>query len=171
MDVEFCQRPSRIYWDNLMAFSFQFVNVVYYINWFADIEESFHPWDKAHSVQHRTFLMSLVPSTTGCCFCFGSIPSFFLELFLHWSPVAYWAPTNLGSSAFSVPIFLPFHTVHGVLRARILKWFAIPFSSGPHPVRTNCQHLLDHRNSKRIPEKHLFLLYWLCQTLWLCGSQ
>ena len=30
---------------------------------------------------------------------------------------------------------------------------------------------LDHGKSKRIPEKHLFLLYWLCQTLWLCGSQ
>ena len=27
----------------------------------------------------------------------------------------------------------------------------------------------DHRNSKRIPEKHL--LHWLCRTLWLCGSQ
>ena len=27
------------------------------------------------------------------------------------------------------------HTVHGVLKARILKWFAIPFSSGPHSVR------------------------------------
>ena len=26
----------------------------------------------------------------------------------------------------------PFHTVHGVLKARILKWFAIPLSSGPH---------------------------------------
>ena len=26
----------------------------------------------------------------------------------------------------------PFHTVHGILKARILKWFAIPFSSGPH---------------------------------------
>ena len=25
--------------------------------------------------------------------------------------------------------------VHGVLKARILKWFAIPFSSGPHSVR------------------------------------
>ena len=25
--------------------------------------------------------------------------------------------------------------------------------------RSNCQHLLDHRKSKRIPEKHLFLLY------------
>ena len=31
--------------------------------------------------------------------------------------------------------------------------------------------MLDHGKSKRVPEKHLFLLYWLCQTLWLCGSQ
>ena len=23
----------------------------------------------------------------------------------------------------------------------------------------------------RVPEKHLFLLYWLCQSLWLCGLQ
>ena len=29
-------------------------------------------------------------------------------------------------------IFLTFHTIHGVLKTRILKWFAIPFSSGPH---------------------------------------
>ena len=29
----------------------------------------------------------------------------------------------------------------------------------------NCQHLLDHRESKRVPEKHLLLLYWLCQSL------
>ena len=28
--------------------------------------------------------------------------------------------------------------------------------------RSNCQHLLDHWKSKRVPEKHLFLLYWLC---------
>ena len=32
-------------------------------------------------------------------------------------------------------IFLPFHTVHGV-KARTLKWFSIPFSSGSHFVRT-----------------------------------
>ena len=25
--------------------------------------------------------------------------------------------------------------------------------------------------SKRVPEKHLLLLYWLCQSLWLCRSQ
>ena len=37
--------------------------------------------------------------------------------------------------------------------------------------RSNCQHPLDHRKSKRVPEKHLLLLYWLCQSLWLCGSQ
>ena len=36
---------------------------------------------------------------------------------------------------------------------------------------SNCQYLLDHRKSKKIPEKHLLLLYWLCQSLWLCGSQ
>ena len=30
---------------------------------------------------------------------------------------------------------------------------------------------LDHGKSKRVPEKHLFLLYGLCQSLWLCGSQ
>ena len=23
----------------------------------------------------------------------------------------------------------------------------------------------------KVPEKHLFLLYWLCQSLWLCGSE
>ena len=40
------------------------------------------------SLQHRILLLSPVTSTTGYYFCFGSIPSFFLELFLHWSPVA-----------------------------------------------------------------------------------
>ena len=84
------------------------------------------------SLQHWTLLLSPVTFTTGYCFFFCSIPSFFLELFLHWSPVAYWAPTDLGSSSFSI---LPFCTVHGALKARILKWFAIPFSSGPHSVR------------------------------------
>ena len=41
-----------------------------------------------------------------------------------------------GKFIFQCPIFLPFHTVHGVLKAGILKWFAIPFSSGPHFVKT-----------------------------------
>ena len=43
----------------------------------------------------------------------------------------YWPRESL----FQYPIILPFHTVHGVLKARILKWFAIPFSSGLPSVR------------------------------------
>ena len=40
-----------------------------------------------------------------------------------------------GEFLFQYPIIFPFHTVYGVLKARILKWFVIPFSSGPHSVR------------------------------------
>ena len=35
---------------------------------------------------------------------------------------------------------------------------------------TRDQIVNDHWKSKRIPEKHLPLLYWLRQSLWLCGS-
>ena len=31
----------------------------------------------------------------------------------------------------------PGSPVPGILQARTLKWFAIPFSSGPHSVRSN----------------------------------
>ena len=55
----------------------------------------------------QTLLPSPVTSTTGCYFCFGFISSSFLELFLHSSPVVYWAPTNLGSP-FSVSYLFAF---------------------------------------------------------------
>ena len=38
-------------------------------------------------------------------------------------------PANLRSSSFSVLLFLPLHAVHGILMAKILKWFAIPLDS------------------------------------------
>ena len=42
-----------------------------------------------------------------------------------------------GEFIFQCHIFLPFHTtVYEVLKARILKWFAIPSSSGPHFAKT-----------------------------------
>ena len=81
------------------------------------------------SLQHLTLLPSPVTSTTGCCFCFGSISSFFLELFLHWYPVAYWVPTDLGSSSFSVPSFCLFTLFMGFLRQEY--WSGLPF---PSPV-------------------------------------
>ena len=37
--------------------------------------------------------------------------------------------------------------------------------------RSNCHHPLDHTEIKRFPEKHILLLYWLHQSLWLRGSQ
>ena len=79
------------------------------------------------SLQHQTLLSSWVTSTTGCCFCFGSIPSFFLELFLHWSSVAYWAPTDLGSSSFSVLSFCLFILFMGFSRQEY--WSSFPFPS------------------------------------------
>ena len=40
-----------------------------------------------------------------------------------------------------------------------------------HCLSSNCQLPLDVGKSKRIPEKHLLLVRWLHQSLWLCGSQ
>ena len=128
--------------------------------WFMDL--TFQVPMQYCSLQHQILLLSPVPSTTGCCFCFGFKPSFFLELFLQWSPVAYWASTDLVVHL-SMSYLLPFHTVHGFLEARILLWFAIPFSKLP----TSAGSLKKQESSR----KHLFLLYWLCQSLWQCGSQ
>ena len=79
------------------------------------------------SLQHRTLPLSPVTSTTGYCFCFGSVSSFFLELFLHWSPVAYWAPTDLRSSSFSILSFCLFILFMGFSRQEY--WSGLPFSS------------------------------------------
>ena len=78
------------------------------------------------SLQHRTLLLSPVTFTCGYCFCFGSIPSFFLELFLHWSPVAYWAPTDLGSSSFSVLSFCLFILLTGFSRQEYRSGLSFP---------------------------------------------
>ena len=80
-------------------------------------------------LQHRTLLLSPVTSTAGCCFCFGSVSSLFLELFLYWSPVAYWAPTNLGSLSFSVLSFYLFILFMGFSRQEY--WSGLSF---PSPV-------------------------------------
>jgi len=84
------------------------------------------------SLQHWTLLLSPVTSTAGYSFCFGSIPSFFLELFLHWSPVAYWAPTNLESSSFSILSFCLFILFMGFLRQEY--WSDLPFPSPVHHI-------------------------------------
>ena len=93
------------------------------------------------SLQHRTLLLSPVTSTTGYCFCFGSIPSFFLELFLHWSPVAYSALTDLGSSSFNILSFCLSYCSWGsqgknteVVCHSLLQWTTFCQTSPPWPV-------------------------------------
>ena len=81
------------------------------------------------SLQHRTLLPSPVTSTTGCCFYFSSVSSFFLELFLHWSAIAFWATTDGGSSSFSVLSFCLFILFIGFSRQEY--WSGLPF---PSPV-------------------------------------
>ena len=103
------------------------------------------------SLQHRTLLTSPVTSTTGYCFCFGSFPSFFLELFLHWSPVAYWAPTNLGSSSFSILSFWLLTLFMGFSRQEY--WSGLPF---PSPV----DHILSDLST-------MTLLSWVAPHAWL----
>ena len=85
------------------------------------------------SLQHWTLLSPSDTSTTEYHFHFGPATSFFLGLIII-ALVAYQTPSNLGNSSSGVSFWL-FHIVHGVLKARILKWFAIPFSSGSRFVR------------------------------------
>ena len=73
------------------------------------------------SLHHWTLLPSPVTSTTGCCSCFGSASSFFLELFLHSGHLRTWG-VHLSYCSWGS-------------QGKNTKCFAIPFSSGPRFVR------------------------------------
>ena len=82
------------------------------------------------SLQHQTLLPWPVIFTTGHCFCFGSISSFFLVLFLHFSLVAYWALTDLRSSSLSVLYFCLFILFMGFSWEEYWKGFPVPSPVG-----------------------------------------
>ena len=110
------------------------------LSWFMDL--TFQVLMQYCSLQPQTLLPSPVTSTTEHCFHFGVVFSFFLELFLHWPPVAYWAPTDLGSSSFSVLSFCLFGSVHGVSQGKntevachcLLQWTMFCQNSLPWPL-------------------------------------
>ena len=86
-------------------------------------------------------------STTVYCSCFGSISSFFLELFLHWSLVVYWAPTDLGSSSFNILSFAFSFCSRGsqgknteVVCHSLLQWTSFCQTCPPWPVRLGWPH-------------------------------
>ena len=126
------------------------------------------------SLQHRTLLLLPVTFTAGHRFCFGSFTYFFLELFLHSSPVTYWAPTNLGSSSFSVLSFCLLILSMGFSRQEY--WSDLPFSSP-------ADHILSALSTMICPswvtphgmppsfiglDKVVVLVISLVSFLWLC---
>ena len=139
----------------LICFPFLFSFAVsfssFLLPWFMDL--TFQVPMQYCSLQHQILLLSPLTSTTRCCFCFGTIPSFFLKLFLHWSPVsywelflhievilhwsplAYWAPLTWG-----VPLSVSYHFAFSYCswgsQGKNTEVVAIPFSSGPRFVRT-----------------------------------
>ena len=117
--------------------------------WFMDL--TFQVPMQYCSLQHRILLLSQITSTTGYCFCFGSIPSSFLELFLHWSPVVYWAPIDLGSSSFDILSFCCFIPFMGFSRQEY--WSGLPF---PSPV----DHILSALSTMTWPS-------WVVPQAWL----
>ena len=112
--------------------------------WFMDL--TFQVPMQCCSLQHQTLLPSPLTSTIGCCFYFGSVSSLFLELFLPWSLVAYWAPTDLWSSSFSVLSFCIFILFMGLSRQEY--WSGLLF---PSPV----DHILSEKGDSKLLFCHL----------------
>ena len=113
--------------------------------WFMDL--TFQVPMQYCSLQHWTLLLSPVTSATGCCFCFGSIPSFFLELFLHWSPVAYWASNDLGVHLSVSYLFAFSYCSWGsqgknteVVCYSLLQWTTFCQTSPPWPLHLGWPH-------------------------------
>ena len=117
------------------------------------------------SLQHWSLLPLPVTSTTGYCFCFGSISSFFLELFLHWSPVAYWAHTDLGSSSFSILSFYLFILFMGFSRQEC--WSGLPF---PSPVAHILSDLSTVTRPSWVVPHGMALFHWVRQGCGPCDQ-
>ena len=110
------------------------------------------------SLQHWTLLPSPLISTAG--FCFGSISSFFLELFLHWSPVAYWASTNLESSSYSILSFCLFILFMGFSRQKY--WSGLSF---PSPVDHVLSELSTMTHSSWVALHSMAQFHWVGQAV------
>ena len=108
--------------------------------WFMDL--TFQVPMQYCSLQHRNLLLYPVLSTAGCCFFFGSIPSFFLELFStdlqeHIGHLPTWG----------VPLSVSYHFAFSYCSwgsqcknteevcHSLLQWIAFCHTSPPWPVR------------------------------------
>ena len=107
-------------------------------------------------------------------FCFGSSPSFFLELFLHRSLVAYWAPTDVGNPSFSALCFYLFILFMGFSREHY--WSGLPFPSpvdhilSELSIMTHLSRVTLHSMAQSFIEldKAVVHVIRLVSFLWLC---
>ena len=143
----------------------------YNLPWFMDL--TFQVPMQYCSLQHWTLLPSPVTSTTWYCLWFDSIPSFLLELFLHWSPIVYGAPTDLGSSSFSILSVCLFILFMGFSRQEY--WSGLPFpspvdhilsepentitQSSSHPDHPQTPHYMWHSLPQKYPYFRLQLYF------------
>ena len=93
------------------------------------------------SLQHQTLLPSPVTSTTGYCFCFGSILSILSGVIFPLISSRIWAPTDLGSSSFSALSFCLFILFMGFSRREywsgfhfLPQWTTFCQNSPPWPI-------------------------------------
>ena len=122
----------RLLIPTMLMFTLSICWTTFNLPWIRDL--TFQVPMQYHSLQHQTLLPSPVTSTTGSCFCFGSVFSFFLELLLHFSLV-YWAPTDLGSSSSASYLFASSYCPQ-CSQGKNTEGVFIPFSRGPCFVRT-----------------------------------
>ena len=87
---------------------------------------TFHVSMQYWFLQHQKLLPSPVTSTMGHYFHLAFVSLFFLKLFLHSFPIAYWPPTDLGSSSFSVIYFCIFILLMGFSRQEYWSGLAFP---------------------------------------------
>ena len=114
--------------------------------WFMDL--TFQVPIQYCSLQHWTLFSPPDTSTAEPHFLFGQATSFFLDLFLHSSPVSYWITADLGGSSSGVISFCLFILFMGFSRQEYFR--DLPFSSPIH-------HIL----SELTTMTHLSITVWL----------
>ena len=131
--------------------------------WFIDL--TFQVPMQYCSLENQTLLPSLVTSTTGHCFCFSSVSPFFLELFLHSSQVAYWAPNDPRSSSFSVLSFCLFILFMEFSRQEY--WSGLPF---PSPVAHLLSELSNMTHPSWVATQYSSYFHWVRQGCGPCDQ-
>ena len=73
-----------VYWGYYMVFIFQFVNMVYHIDWFTYIEESLHPWDKPNLIMMCELFNVLLNSV-----CYNLVDKFCIYVHQWYWPIVF----------------------------------------------------------------------------------